>query len=249
MSPDDTTTKRCTKCGETKPLDLFTKSKNSRDGLSTQCKACRAANRVKYREQEQERIRKYRIQHREAILEQRRQHRIDNRDARLEAARRYRAENHEKELERTRRWRRENHEELLDRVRKQYAENREVINEQKRRWRDANRETIREQARRRRKERPDMARANKHRRRARETGNGGVCTAADLAAIRAAQTDKRGRLICWKCGKPIKGTPHLDHWIPIKQGGPSAPGNLHFMHERCNKSKGSKLPSEIGRLI
>lgn len=35
--------KTCTVCGETKPLDLFAKSKRGRDGLHTFCKVCKAA--------------------------------------------------------------------------------------------------------------------------------------------------------------------------------------------------------------
>jgi 5-methylcytosine-specific restriction endonuclease McrA len=96
---------------------------------------------------------------------------------------------------------------------------------------------------------PDKVKANHNRRRARKAGNGGDYTAEDAAAIRAAQTDKQGRLICWKCGKPIKGTPHLDHWQPLKHGGPNSAGNLHYLHARCNLEKGTKLPAELGRLL
>lgn len=35
--------KPCTKCGETKPLDEFYKSKASKDGLQSYCKACNSA--------------------------------------------------------------------------------------------------------------------------------------------------------------------------------------------------------------
>lgn len=40
--------KTCTKCGETKTLDCFSKHNLTKDGVSTQCKVCRSA---KYREQ------------------------------------------------------------------------------------------------------------------------------------------------------------------------------------------------------
>jgi 5-methylcytosine-specific restriction endonuclease McrA len=92
-------------------------------------------------------------------------------------------------------------------------------------------------------------RARSLRRRARMQGADGTFSADELAAIREAQTDNRGRLICWRCGKPIKGTPHLDHWIPVAKGGTNSAGNLHYMHARCNLSKGAKMPTEIGRLI
>ena len=35
--------KTCTKCGETKPLDCFSRDKSKPDGLRTQCKLCRSA--------------------------------------------------------------------------------------------------------------------------------------------------------------------------------------------------------------
>lgn len=101
-----------------------------------------------------------------------------------------------------------------------------------------------------------------HKRRAKKRGNGGTYTAKDLAAVRASQTDKHGRLICWKCCKPIIGNeppphlpngsrvpPALDHWIPLDKGGSNDAGNLHYMHGLCNMSKGAKMPHEIGRLL
>lgn len=96
---------------------------------------------------------------------------------------------------------------------------------------------------------PDKVRAKNTRRRTRNQNGAGDVSGNDIAAIRAAQTDKQGRLICWRCCKPITGKPHLDHWIPLAKGGTNDPGNLHYMHAKCNLSKGAKLPHEIGRLI
>ncbi len=41
-------TKRCSKCGETKPVAEFHKQKTSSDGLRSQCKACRRAYALQY---------------------------------------------------------------------------------------------------------------------------------------------------------------------------------------------------------
>lgn len=60
-------TKTCTRCGDTKPLDAFSKFKHSKDGLKPSCKACtskyRSENRAKdaayeatYREKNKEKI-------------------------------------------------------------------------------------------------------------------------------------------------------------------------------------------------
>jgi 5-methylcytosine-specific restriction endonuclease McrA len=249
MSLDDTTTKRCTKCGELKPRDQFGQNRNNRDGLMALCKTCRAAYRSKYKDREREQHKIYLSINRDAVLEQKRRHREESRDAILEYARLYRTEHHDAEIERTRLWRIENREAILERRRQRYINNHEAELTRKRKWRAGNRESERERTRQRRIENPDIFRASKHRRRARENQAGGNCTTADLAAIRAAQTDAKGRLICWACNKPINGLAELDHWIPIKEGGSSNPGNLHFMHVRCNRSKGAKMPSEIGRLL
>jgi hypothetical protein len=99
-------------------------------------------------------------------------------------------------------------------------------------------------------------------RRARVMNAEGTYTPDDLKAIRAAQTDRRGRLICWACEYPIIGDeppphrpngarlpPHLDHWIPLRHGGRNDAGNLHYMHGVCNLSKSDKMPAELGRLL
>jgi 5-methylcytosine-specific restriction endonuclease McrA len=43
-------TRTCKKCGETKPLDMFMKSRNCRHGRSHQCKACSVAGVKAWRE-------------------------------------------------------------------------------------------------------------------------------------------------------------------------------------------------------
>jgi hypothetical protein len=91
--------------------------------------------------------------------------------------------------------------------------------------------------------------AKEQKRRAKERGIDADCSAADLIAIRQAQTDKRGRLICWRCRKPITDTPHLDHFIPFDKGGSHTAGNLHYMHAKCNLNKSNKHPHELGMLI
>lgn len=88
-----------------------------------------------------------------------------------------------------------------------------------------------------------------HRRRARKKGNGGSYTPADLEAVLKAHTNKRGQIICALCGKPIKGKYHVDHFIPLSQGGSNDAGNLRIMHGKCNQIKHAKLPAQLGLLI
>jgi 5-methylcytosine-specific restriction endonuclease McrA len=172
ISPDITQLKRCTTCGEVKPLDAFAINRaNKIDGRQYRCRSC------------------YREYHAGRYDPKRR--------------RAYFVANHEHIYEYQRKYRQKN----TDRMRVYSGRRHQLIS------------------------------------------NGGSFTADDLVAIRAAQTDKKGRLICWRCGKPIKGTPELDHWIPIAKGGRNDAGNLHYMHRTCNRSKHAKMPTEIGRLI
>ena len=104
-----------------------------------------------------------------------------------------------------------------------------------RRWRKAN---------------PNKRAAQSALRRARIMGATGTHTSADLEAIRAAQTDKLGRLRCWWCGKPIKNTPHVDHKTALASGGSNGPDNLCYSCAKCNTSKRAKSPAEFaGRLL
>lgn len=166
-------------------------------------------------------------------------------DCRNEDSRRLYREDLDKQRERKRRWLEANPgynhryyeanaEKIKERISLYQRANSDEIRDRNRRWRDANRE---------------KERTYHRNRRARKSGNGGTHTDTDLAAIRAAQTDAKGRLICWRCGEPIKGTPHLDHWIPLAGGGTNDAGNLHYMHAHCNLTKSSKHPTEIGRLL
>ena len=171
--------KKCSKCGEIKPLSEFARCAKSRDGLKSECKTCQAERRRRYyaehAEEERERARRYHAEHPEEVREYDRQ---------------YKAEHAEEERER------------------------------------------------------------KHARRAREISAPGTHTAADLRLQARAQTDKRGRLICWWCGQPIEGPYQKDHRIPLGRGGSNWPENIVIVHVECNLSKGTKLPGEFnGRLL
>lgn len=234
MSPDSTTLKRCSKCGEWKSPDLFSKDRSRKDGLNVHCKACNAI---------------YRAQNADSIREFKRRWEAENRERLREHKRNYDEANREKVRDRQRRYRADNLETIREQKRQYRAERREKERANRRRWREQNPDKVRAANRRWRTENPEMCCAHQNRRKALKLGNGGTYTVSELASIRAAQTDKKGRLICWKCGEPIIGTPHLDHWIPLDKSGLNSAGNLHYMHARCNMSKGAKHPSEIGRLL
>jgi hypothetical protein len=234
MFPDDTTLKRCKTCGETKPRAEFHVDRSKKDGRQYQCITCRTKYLDARREKKQEYDQRYYAENREKRQKNGRQYYKEHRDEMIEKQQQRYSKNRDSVLAQMRQYRADNREARAEYNRKYDADHREEKAEYQRRYHANN---------------PDVARAYKHRRRARKTDNGGSYTADDLAAVRAAQTDKRGRLICWLCGKPIKDNPHLDHFIPLKHGGQNSAGNLHYTHAKCNLTKNAKLPTEIGRLI
>lgn len=76
--------KRCTKCGETKALDLFSRNPDGRDGRQSQCKACRAVRRrewhVANRERAMQKVQEWRRANPERVKELEREYRERNPD-------------------------------------------------------------------------------------------------------------------------------------------------------------------------
>lgn len=231
---DSDNLKRCSRCHEWKTRDEFYVRRRSRDGLRAECKECNYQYRVAKFGEIVRRDGNSRPNSREAKAERNRRYYAANKAKLNEQSRRYREENREAIAQAGRLYREKNREIIAEYKRQHYASTREITAESNRKWRELN---------------PDKVRAYHHNRRARKSGNGGTHSAADLAAIRAAQTDKLGRLICWACGKPIKSNPHLDHWLPLYKQGPNSAGNLHYMHAKCNQLKHRKHPFELGRLL
>ena len=106
------TTKTCTKCGETKPLDGFDKRRDRKCGVRAACKPCMAEYHRRYREA--------------------------NRDKIAENHRRYREKNPEKVAESARRWRKAN----PNYDHRRYETHRGEIREQRRRYHEENREIL-----------------------------------------------------------------------------------------------------------
>lgn len=93
------TTKKCTTCGETKPLSEFYKKHTSRDGHRTKCKPCCQAWLKEYNKRPEV-----------AATRQKknREHWLENREERKAACREYYATNREELLEWSKRYNQEN---------------------------------------------------------------------------------------------------------------------------------------------
>lgn len=93
MTAPTITVKRCTKCGETKSVDWFSRNRSQRDGLCSQCKDCCRDYIRAYREAHKEEIsaseRAYREDHREEILARNDAYREAHREERRAYSRAY----------------------------------------------------------------------------------------------------------------------------------------------------------------
>lgn len=59
--------KKCGRCGETKELTEFGKSKQTKDGLRCYCKACKRAESAAWRKKNKDYGKTYREQHKEKL--------------------------------------------------------------------------------------------------------------------------------------------------------------------------------------
>lgn len=95
-----------------------------------------------------------------------------------------------------------------------------------------------------RAQRPDVIAAKNSRYRARKAGR----VLGDVEALRAFELYARSapRIRCYWCRKRTRpGKRHLDHIIPLSQGGAHAVGNLCISCETCNLTKRAKMPEAL----
>ena len=214
MTDEAIPTKRCAKCGEWKTVDLFSKNKQHPDGFQTRCKAC-----VKLENQG------YRQKNGDVWRERQRARYRDNVEAELERFRAYRTANADIIRERKRRYR-EKHKEAIRKYLKGYYK--------------ANAEAFREYKRNYRKQHPEIHRAQYKLRRARIKSNGGQFTRQELRDMRVTQNG-----ICFYCQRQHEPNAlHVDHVIPIRQGGRHEVANIVLACWICNLEKGGRRPEQ-----
>jgi 5-methylcytosine-specific restriction endonuclease McrA len=225
--------KTCTGCGNTKPLEDFGRSKQSRDGRTPRCKTCLNAYARRYYTADitasRAQKRAYTAKRGEAHLAARRQ-----------SAKRWRANNPEKarqsatksrhRLQETqpgyhRNWYQQNIDKERARMRKAMRELRqqqpEIERERKRRYRKRNAEAVRKRER-----------EKTYARRAKQPYSKEL---ANLMAILVQQP-------CAYCGTTENIT--IDHIVPLSREGRHGASNLAPACFSCNSSKCDRLLSE-----
>lgn len=113
---DEPTGKRCAQCGETKPLDDFTRDRSRPDDRDPRCRPCNAERVRRWKAANPERARKIASRSRQV-----------NAESARKARRRWKAANPEKVREATRRWNGAHREVIRENAQRQHAANRKAV--------------------------------------------------------------------------------------------------------------------------
>ena len=245
---DQPTVKTCTKCGETKPLEEFHKHKGRSDGRATQCKACNLEQQRKYRERNREKLRdlnrNYYQRNRETLLERSKAYYEVNRDRIAEQKRDYYQDNKPRIREQQKEYRQANGPVIRRRSRRRYAENiewhreyrrlnRDRRREQYRQWLEANRERVRQY----RRENRHIGWKNLYKQRSLRRGFTPVIEDFTAEDVIARYGDH-----CAYC--ETGAFENLDHYVPVKDGGPHTLDNVRPSCFSCNRAKSDADPEE-----
>lgn len=260
-TPDITTTKRCSKCGELKPHDQFYIN-NITGRVAAACKPCYLARRRELYAPTAKRPKydtppdgmKYCRRcglakpHDAFCRESRASDGLSShcKSCRADESREYRGNNQEKERQRQHKWNKANsdrsREIKRDYARRKRADDPAGENEKRAKYRRAHPERIREAHRRWIAKHPENNRLHAHRRRTAKLNLPNSFTPTDWLAV-----IDHFNGCCAVCGRPagLWHTLALDHWIPITS--PDCPGTVvwnivplcHGING-CNNSKHKK---------
>lgn len=137
--------KPCKQCGDLKPLSEFPKGDHYRDGHRGQCNVCVAARQKVWKQNNYEKLKKYKKDYRIKNCEKNSAYARDyyrqNREKVLAGDKKYRENNPEKLAARKKRYREKNREALVASSRKYYLENKKRLNEHRAKWAKTRRES------------------------------------------------------------------------------------------------------------
>lgn len=224
-------TKKCTRCGEEKPISEFSKmALNKHDGLAWNCKACAAKNNKKWRAANKEKVKAdkaaYEIKNKERI----KAWRMAWREANAEYLKCYwdiyRSCHREDAKARSVAWRAANTTRSRNGVRTWRAANPEKAKKILDAWKKAN---------------PDMKRIYDQNRKAKKRSSGKL----SKGIVEKLFKQQSGRCAC--CGDNLGKDYHIDHIMPIALGGANVDSNVQLLKKRCNLQKNKKHPVDFMR--
>lgn len=222
----EVTHKQCSKCGEVKPLEAFTKRKDSKDGRRADCRTCISLRTKAHYDADPEKARQRQRDRRAAN---------PGRDAASTRARRAANPEHFRQVQRA--WKAANPEKVSASNKRYRERHLDFVKRLQREWWERNHEQASIQQRQYRQANPDILRAKTHRRLTLIRQNGGGFTAPQIQALRIAQNYR-----CAYCERHIALT--IEHIVPAKRGGSSDISNICLACRKCNCSKQDKLLSE-----
>lgn len=209
--------KRCTKCGELKPVREFVKDPQKKDGYYSSCRQCYRVKYLSNREKEIARVRDYQQRNHESLIAYKKEYYKENREREIQkmAVRREKRKDADKEYR--------------DR-------NREKLNAYSALWASLNKVRLSARLKLWRKNNPEKTKAQKSNRHARERGAAGTVTAHEWEELKRFYNYT---CLCCKRREPeIKLT--QDHVIPVSMGGEHSIKNLQPLCGSCNSKKSKK---------
>ena len=252
------TTKKCSKCGETKPHSEFRKDKSKSSGYASNCAECkrstdalwRSINRDKNNAKAADWYSKNRLERKEYNAKK---YALD--PSRYKTSGRiYRAANREK---------------LNAAHAVYYAENKNKMRESGARWGKSNTEKTKVIRAAWNKANPDKKKASSIDWRARNPGKSASAKAwarSNPERVRIYGQNRRARKKassgclsqglserlfhlqkgkCACCGRPLGTNYHMDHVMPLALGGDNIDSNVQLLRQQCNRQKWAKHPIDF----
>jgi 5-methylcytosine-specific restriction endonuclease McrA len=232
--------KTCTKCGQTKALDCFSRhngKKASKSGRRATCKSCDVeANKI------------YRAKNKSKVNDAKRRWSVENKASKSQSDSKYRDANKNKIKIRTAKWRLDNLETLKQKAKTYRTEHKEekaakdalyakakpeVNRAAVRRYRQNHPDRTSISGRRWRRRNPEYARQKSQSRRQWITSQRFIVTKKEMRHLYS--------MPCFYCGQQSE---HVDHIVPLSRGGRHSIGNLTGACKACNLSKGARFITE-----
>lgn len=224
MAVEDSNTKCCTKCGEVKAREAFSKDATKRDGLSTLCKKCRSIGHAEWRAKNPEK-------HKENYA----RWYAANADRACAYSAAYRKAHPQQVRATIKAWVDANRDRKKESLAKWYELNKERVYAANAKWRAANKDKVLAYQAAYRDKKPDSIRLDGHRRRT------GVKLSKNI--IKKLYKLQRGKCAC--CKKPLGDDYHLDHIMPLALGGTNTDNNVQLLRAKCNLQKSAKHPVDF----
>ena len=142
-------TKKCSKCGEVKPLNEFYENRRTKGGRESSCKKCKAEYQYEnkerianYQKENKEYKKKYRQDNQERIKNYNKEYKQKHKKEIAIQFKKYREENKERESEQHKKYKRQHKDEISKLSKQWYIKNREKLLEQNKKYNKLHRNEI-----------------------------------------------------------------------------------------------------------